>query len=133
MDPSQPTFITKPAGSITDTKSLIAPFKVHVANQPYDTVNNILLQPRTAGEGGFWTTFDWASALTLGAQDTGLDYSGEYGFAETRMYWPSTHMVQPRENALQCADCHSENGRLDWEALGYPGDPMKWGGRFGQK
>jgi len=133
LDPTQPTFITKPAGSITDTRSLIAPFKVHVANQPYDTVNNILLQPRTAGEGGYWTTFDWASALELGAQDTGLDYSGQYGFTETQMYWPSTHMVQPTANALQCADCHSENGRLDWEALGYPGDPIKWGGRFSQK
>ena len=60
----------------------------------------------------------------------GLPYSGEYGFAETWMYWPSTHMVQPKENALQCADCHSDEGRLDWQALGYPGDPMDWGGRF---
>ena len=27
-----------------------------------------------------------------------------------------------------CAECHSEQGRLDWEALGYHGDPMEWGG-----
>ncbi len=59
-----------------------------------------------------------------------MKYSGQYGFAETWMYWPTTHMVQPKENALQCTDCHAENGRLDWEALGYPGDPMEWGGRF---
>ena len=58
--------------------------------------------PLTAGEGGFWTTFDWPSALQLGAERTGLDYSGEYGFAETWMYWPSAHMVQPGANALQC-------------------------------
>jgi hypothetical protein len=41
-------------------------------------------------------------------------------------------MVQPSENALQCDSCHSpsgENGRLDWETLGYPGDPVEWGGR----
>jgi hypothetical protein len=38
-------------------------------------------------------------------------------------------MVQPTENALQCEACHGESGRLDWEALGYPGDPIKWGGR----
>ena len=105
------------------------PLQVHVAKQPYDTVNNILLPPLTAGEGGFWTTFDWPSALALGAQDAGMDYSGEYGFAETWMYWPTTHMVQPKENALQCEECHGENGRLDWQALGYPGDPMEWGGR----
>jgi hypothetical protein len=49
------------------------------------------------------------------------------------MYWPTTHMVQPAENALQCADCHGEGGRLDWQALGYPGDPLEWGGRFDAK
>jgi hypothetical protein len=49
------------------------------------------------------------------------------------MYWPTTHMVQPKENALQCADCHSENSRMDWKTLGYPGDPIEWGGRFDNK
>jgi hypothetical protein len=34
---------------------------------------------------------------------------------------------------LQCNDCHSAEGRLDWQALGYPGDPMEWGGRFENK
>ena len=67
--------------------------------------------------------------MELGAQDVGLDYSGQYGFTETTMAYPTTHMVQPKENALQCNDCHSPDGRLDWQALGYPGDPMKWGGR----
>ena len=45
------------------------------------------------------------------------------------MYWPTTHMVQPTHEALQCVDCHGESGRLDWLALGYPGDPIDWGGR----
>lgn len=134
MDPSKPTMIDLPAGDISDANAKIFPFKVHIAKQPYDTVNNILLQPRTGGNavagGGFWETFDWPSALELGAQDAGLDYSGQYGFAETWMYWPTTHMVQPKENALGCDDCHGENGRMDWEALGYPGDPIEWGGRF---
>ena len=129
MDPLEPTYINLPAGDINDPKAKIFPFKLHVGKQPFDTVNNILLQPRTAGEGGFWETFDWPSALALGAQDSGLEFSGEYGFAETWMYWPTTHMVQPKENALQCDACHSDNGRLDWEALGYPGDPIEWGGR----
>jgi hypothetical protein len=129
MDPSKPTYINLPAGDINDENAKIFPFKLHVGKQPYDTVNHILLQPRTAGDGGFWTTFDWQSALALGAQDTGLPFSGQYGFAETWMYWPTTHMVQPKENALQCDACHSDNGRLDWEALGYPGDPLEWGGR----
>ena len=92
-------------------------------------MNNYLLPPTTSGEGGFWTTFDWPSALELGAEANGLEFSGEYGFAETWMYWPTTHMVQPKENALQCEDCHADNGLMDWEALGYPGDPIEWGGR----
>jgi hypothetical protein len=67
--------------------------------------------------------------MFLAEQFTGLEYSGELGFAETWMYWRTSHMVQPAENALQCNDCHGANGRLDWAALGYPGDPMEWGGR----
>ena len=45
------------------------------------------------------------------------------------MFWPTTHMVQPKENALQCTSCHSPEGLMDWQALGYYGDPMRWGGR----
>ncbi len=60
----------------------------------------------------------------------GLDFSGQYDFTETSMYWPLSHLVSPKEQALQYADCHSENGRLDWHALGYNGDPIEWGGRF---
>jgi octaheme c-type cytochrome (tetrathionate reductase family) len=133
MDPTQVTYINKPAGSIKDPTAKISPFKLHIAFQPYDSVYNIILQPRTAGGGngggGYWEVFDWQSALELGAQDTGLPFSGQYGFAETWMYWPTTHMVQPAANALTCAECHGENGRLDWIALGYAGDPIRWGGR----
>ncbi len=129
IDPSQPTKLNPPGGDIADPNSKIFPFKIHVAKQPYDAVNNYLLQPLTAGEGGYWTTFDWPSALALGAKETGLDFSGSYGFAETWMYWPITHMVKPAKQALQCVECHSETGRLDWEALGYPGDPLQWGVR----
>jgi len=129
MDPDEPTMIDLPAGGIDDPNAKIFPFKIHVANQPYDSVNNILLQPLTAREDGFWTTFDWASSLELGAEIAGLDYSGEYGFAETWMYWPTTHMVVPADQALTCDFCHGPDGRMDWEALGYYGDPVDWGGR----
>jgi hypothetical protein len=43
------------------------------------------------------------------------------------MFWPQTHMVAPKAAALQCQACHAEGGRMDWETLGYPGDPIKWG------
>ena len=129
IDPNGVTYINRPAGGISDPGAKIFPFKLHIARQPYDVVNNYLLQPITSGENGFWTTFDWNSAFELAAPVTGLEYSGQYGFAETHMYWPTTHMVQPAQNALRCESCHGESGRLDWEALGYPGDPIEWGGR----
>ncbi|OGO47636.1 MAG: cytochrome C [Chloroflexi bacterium RBG_16_64_43] len=130
IDPTRPTLIDQPAGSLEDTDSRIFPFKLHVAKQPYDRRFSYLLQPITAGDDGYWTNFDWDNSFRLAEMIMGLEYSGSYGFAETYMYWPTTHMVQPKEDALQCNDCHSANGRLDWEMLGYPGDPMEWGGRF---
>jgi len=133
IDPTEVTVLSQPLGDISDPTAKIWPFKIHNARQIYDTQYNILLQPKTVGEGGYWTEFDWDLAAQLGAEASGLDYSGEYGFTETQMYWTLTHMVQPKENALQCADCHNENGRMDWEALGYYGDPIKWGGRNSQK
>ncbi|MDD4880754.1 MAG: tetrathionate reductase family octaheme c-type cytochrome [Gallionellaceae bacterium] len=127
-----PTYINKPAGSIKDPKARIFPFKVHIAKQPYDKVNGYLLQPVTSGKDGYWTHFNWDQAFKLAEPITGLAYSGQYGFTETYMYWESTHMVQAADKALQCDDCHSATGkpgRLDWKALGYAGDPVKWGGR----
>jgi octaheme c-type cytochrome (tetrathionate reductase family) len=129
VDPNGITYINKPAGSIDDPTAKIFPFKLHVAKQPYDAINQYLLQPITAGKGGFWTTFDWDSAFNLAAPVTGLDYSGQYSFTETHMYWPTTHMVQTADKALQCESCHGDDGRMDWQALGYPGDPIEWGGR----
>ncbi len=133
IDPTQPTYINKPAGDINDATAKIFPFKLHVGNQPYDTSFNYLLAPITSGPDGYWTNFDWDNAFKLAEERMGLPYSGNFGFAETYMYWPTTHMVQPKENALQCDDCHSNNGRMDWQALGYPGDPIEWGGRFDNK
>lgn len=129
VDPDGVTALNPPLGGIDDPAARIWPFKIHVATQPFDSRYNYLLQPVTSGEGGYWTAFNWDQALRLGSQITGMDYSGEYGFANTTMYWPQTHMVAPKERALQCRACHCEGGCLDWQALGYPGDPMRWGSR----
>jgi octaheme c-type cytochrome (tetrathionate reductase family) len=129
MDPDRVTELNPPLGSIRDPRARIWPFKVHRAKQPYDVQHRVLLVPKTVGEDGYWATFDWADALRLGAEAAGLPYSGEFGFAETRMVYNLTHMIAPRGRALQCQACHAEDGRLDWEALGYPGDPATVGGR----
>ena len=56
---------------------------------------------------------------------SGLAYSGEYAFAPTEMYWRLNHMVSPADKAPGCLDCHGDKGRLDWQKLGYKGDPMR--------
>jgi octaheme c-type cytochrome (tetrathionate reductase family) len=129
IDPTAITVMNMPYGDINDPAALIWPFKIHRGSQIYDAIYNYFQQPQTAGEGGYWTTFDWDSALRNGSEATGLPYSGSYGFAPTEMYWPLSHMVVPADQALQCTACHGENSRMDWEALGYYGDPMIWGGR----
>ncbi len=129
LDPAKLTDINHPRGDINDPKAKIWPFKVHLTKQPYDAKNRWLLAPTTGGEGGFWHNFDWQKAFELGAEATNLPYSGEYGFADTRMFWPISHMVAPKEETLRCNDCHGVNGRMDWKSLGYYQDPIETGGR----
>lgn len=129
IDPTSVVTINKPEGDISDPTAKIWPFKIHRGKQIYDTTYQYLLTPRTWGPGGYWTEFDWDKACRLGVQATGLEYSGHYGWVETAMYWPLSHMVQPKEKALQCTDCHGSGKALDWQQLGYPGDPAFFGGR----
>ena len=42
-----------------------------------------------------------------------------YSFATSQRYLSLYHEVAPKENALQCADCHVSTGRLNFKALGY--------------
>lgn len=129
IDPSQTTPINYPHGSIHDREARLYPFKIHYTNQPYDKKYNYFHSPTTAGEGGYWHEFNWDKALRLGSEATGLPFSGQYGFARSEMFWKTSHMVSPKEDALQCVDCHDDNGRLDWQALGYEGDPIGRGDR----
>jgi octaheme c-type cytochrome (tetrathionate reductase family) len=128
-DPREVLVLSKPRGSIRDPKAKIWPVKVHRGKQPYDTKLLHLLVAKTYGEGGFWTEYDWDKAIRLGSQAAKIEYSGSYGFVMTEMYWPLAHMVQPGERALQCTDCHGKSERMDWQALGYQGDPAFRGGR----
>jgi octaheme c-type cytochrome (tetrathionate reductase family) len=116
--------INEPLGNKDDKNAKIWPFKVHQAKQIYDPINNILIPPVTSGEGGYWSKFDWKFAAKKGAEIAGLPYSGKYDFATTHMYWPITHMVAPAKKALTCVNCHSKDGRINWKALGYAGDPV---------
>lgn len=129
IDPTKVTPINLPHGDITNKRARIWPFKIHHARQPYDVENGYLLPPITGGKDGFWTNFDWQNAFQKGAEASNLKYSGRYGFTDTEMYWPITHMVTPKEKALDCTACHGEGGRMPFTQLGYAGDPLRTGGR----
>jgi hypothetical protein len=91
--------------------------------QPYDAGTNSLVVPNlfpTNPETAYWKNWDWAKAIEGGQASVGRQFSGEYGFVQTVMYWPLTHQVSPAEKALTCESCHSTEGVLDFAALGYP-------------
>ncbi len=129
VTPGELAYINRPHGSATDADARIWPFKVHRGRQPADADLHHLLTPHVFGKGGYWKTYDWPSALASGADASGVPFSGAFGWQETAMYWPQNHMVQRKEAALQCADCHGDGGRMDWTALGYSGDPAYQGDR----
>jgi len=128
-DGPEPLPMNEPQGRPHDPRARIWPFKVHRGRQPFDGQDHHLLVPHTHGPGGYWTTFDWEKALRAGAAASGIPYSGTLDWISTAMWWPQNHMVQSKEKALRCADCHGTGGRMDWKALGYPGDPAVGGGR----
>jgi octaheme c-type cytochrome (tetrathionate reductase family) len=114
IDPTRPVWLSKPAGSRDDPNSRIFPFKVHRGNTPYDKVNNTMLTMLESEEvDGFWKTFDWQDAMQKGMAIMGLPYSGEIGFVKTNYVYPTTHMVAPKENVVDCIECHrGNNSRL---------------------
>jgi len=156
IDPGKITILNAPMGNREDPASRIFPFKIHAAVQPYDTERDVLVVPKLCG--GYWETFDWNDAISEGMEAVGQEYSGSYGFTETKMYTSIHHQVAPKDRSLGCADCHEDSAvecsrchkkakdhplptlggriypgderRLDFEALGYEDDPAWVGGRF---
>jgi len=131
FDPQQaPIDINHLYGSADDGKSRIWPFKRMHTIQPYDKGRNTLVYMHLWGDddAAFWGNYDFAKAIRVGMEKNGIPYSGEYGFIETYSYWPSTHMVAPKEDALDCGDCHSRNGRLaEIKGIYIPGrDSNRW-------
>ncbi len=132
IDSKNAVMLNRLNGNIEDETAKIAPFKVMRGKQIYDSKNDYLIAPKLFGEDGYWKTFNWNKASELGMASINLPYSGKYNFVETEMYWPINHMVAPVEKSLKCTDCHTRKAtkRLNWEQLGYNGDPMTVGGRF---
>ncbi len=113
IDPGQPVQVSHPVGESTDPDSRIFPFKIHRGKQPYDKVHKKLLAPLLSGKNGYWTTFDMDDAIERGNKTLDIPYSGEFDYVRTTYAFPITHMVAPKENALDCSECHTrDNSRL---------------------
>lgn len=115
IDPSKLVEINSFQGGPTDPDSRIWPLKVHLGKQPYDTEHKTLAVMHTFGndDTALWTNYDMQKSITEGMRVAGLPYSGKFDFAKTEMSWPITHMVAPKADALTCAQCHTQGGRLD--------------------
>lgn len=104
-------------GKYDCANSKIYPMKIFRGKQPYDPINNYLLQINTYGEkkgdSAYWVDFKWEPAIAKGMDYINLPWSGKYDFIETEMYMPINHMVAPAKNTLSCTECHSRDGRLD--------------------
>lgn len=122
FDPNGVVKINALGGDMDDPNSLIFPVHMFGGLQPFDAVTNSLVVPNlfpTNPETAYWKNWDWAKAIAGGQASVGREFSGEYGFVETVMYWPLTHQVSPAAEALSCVSCHSANSVLDFATLGY--------------
>lgn len=135
IDPTKVVEINKIGGNPGGEDSRIFPFKRMVGTQAYDKQRDVLLYNHVYGPGdgtALWSYFDWEKSLQAGMDYVGLEYSGDFGFVHTYMYWPITHMVAPKDDALKCDSCHAENGRMANVAGIYvPGGGIGIGGKLG--
>lgn len=114
IDDSSVVPINSFGGGYGQPDSRIWPFKAMRGKQAYDKFNKNLVYTHTFGkdDAAYWGNFDWPKAIAAGMKDAPVKYSGEFGFVDTVYYWPITHMVAPKEKALECDSCHSRDGRL---------------------
>jgi octaheme c-type cytochrome (tetrathionate reductase family) len=112
-----PVQINKLFGSYHDAESKIIPKKIHRGKQPYDIHYNRIVQAKLwdyeKGKGALWKDYDWQASISTAMDFLNIPYSGEYGFVETEMHLPVSHMVAPKEQVVTCKECHTRhNSRL---------------------
>ncbi len=93
IDPTGIVPVNQFLGDPGEPGSRIWPVKMMRGKQPYDAELQKLVAPLTTTDKGYWKTLDWNQAIELGMQTVDKPFSGKYGFVETEMAWPITHMV----------------------------------------
>lgn len=113
----------QPAGRRGDPAARIHAFKYHTARLPVDKATGLLIPVQV---GPVFRSGDIAAGVKGGAaaySGRDLDPARDVGWIESERFLGIFHGVQPKEAALGCGDCHAPGGRMDWQALGYGGDP----------
>ncbi|MBI3651744.1 MAG: hypothetical protein HY231_12060 [Acidobacteria bacterium] len=113
--------IMVPQGSRLDRKAQIFAFKLHQGRMPMLAEKNWLI-PIMVEQ--FFPNGKIEPAIKEAAKEMYKIDDAQFSWVNTSRYMGIFHGVPPAAKALNCLDCHSPNGRMDWKALGYPGDPL---------
>lgn len=105
-----------PVGAIDDPASRIYPWSPLEVTVPLDAETHT---PLYIQQGTYQVQGSLEAAIARGVEDAGQPYSGSWEPVTEWMVLDLQHQVAPAAESLQCADCHVENGRLDFAALGY--------------
>ncbi|WP_456473188.1 hypothetical protein [Desulfolithobacter sp.] len=120
--PEHLTAIQQPAQRSPQAK--ITPFSAVYATQLYDVRYRYLISPQLADTPTrLFSEKPWDDTAREGMNSIRLPYSGTFGYTTTVTYRTLSHGVAPANQALDCLDCHGQNGRMDWQRLGYDQDP----------
>jgi hypothetical protein len=112
----------EPAGSITDPKSKIYPWK----RTDYTVIADAATgNPVMIKSGVYAVTGDPGAAAKKGAEDGKQNYSGNWKGVKETMVFSMNHQVSPKGEALKCGSCHDPNGVLDFRKLGYSEEKVK--------
>jgi hypothetical protein len=101
-------------GDIDD--GMLYPFKLHIAVQPQDVLTQAILPVKSAI---LYQTGGMDQAIQVGAQEAGFDLTQGYTFTSTQRWMGIFHEMPPATEALECAECHDDVTRMDFDALGY--------------
>ena len=110
-----------PQGSRQDPTARIYAFKLHRAELPLLLGKNWII-PITVEQ--FFPNGKIEPAVRTAAKEMYGVADAQFSWTDTSRYMGIFHGVQPASKALQCLDCHSPEGRMNWKALGYEGDPL---------
>ena len=115
-----PRHFIGPKGSRTDKESRIYPFKIYEGKAYFDRKTGQLLSMDFAPP---MATGDTLAGVASAAKTLGIrEYDPVPGWQT--IYFGSSHLVT-KEKALSCANCHAQNGVLNFRALGYSEEEIR--------